>query len=414
MPERGKRGAGHDPDPRRGDPGGRAAGPRSTSSPTGSSPDRSFPGCRERCGFRHVGWDLSSAGLRMLLDALHVVGPGARSTSSSPGASRGTRRFQREVSAAARSGAVTSGPPGALPGSWADVEVLPGLGRDARAPATLADALEAYARGRPVLAADSEVARADLPAAAPSSFPARTARRSGRRSRRSAPARTSSRSRGQRRARTWNDDMMGRGCEVCSEISTAHTVLRPRPGPGVGCVETVAAGRLEWVSPNAGRPGTGGHRPRHALRRVRVSSIPLDGAPSPHRREPERVRPEHGIRAPVGRFPDRDRRERRRRATRARAASPGSGRASRRAAGPVRVRAVRADQEGALRAEPTGAAPLLGRGAGGARAALAGAERRRRLPHHPVRDGRAGRDHPRHPSSVWRAATTWTARWTRR
>ena len=53
-----------------------------------------------------------------------------------------------------------------------------------------------------------------FPRAAPSSFPARTARRWGRRSRRSRRARTSSRSQGQRRARMWNDDMMGRGCEV--------------------------------------------------------------------------------------------------------------------------------------------------------------------------------------------------------
>jgi hypothetical protein len=75
------------------------------------------------------------------------------------------------VSAAARSGAVTSGPPGALPGSWADVEVLSGLGPDSRAPVVLADALDTYARGRPVLAADSEAARADLPSGCTVFFP---------------------------------------------------------------------------------------------------------------------------------------------------------------------------------------------------------------------------------------------------
>ena len=79
--------------------------------------------------------------------------------------------LQREVSAAARSGAVTSGPPGALPGPWADVEVLSSIGPDARAPAVLADALEAYARGRPVLAADSEAARAELPSGCTVFFP---------------------------------------------------------------------------------------------------------------------------------------------------------------------------------------------------------------------------------------------------
>jgi hypothetical protein len=118
-----------------------------------------------------VGWDLSSAGLRVLLDALRVIGPGARLHLVQPRSKPWDLAVQREVSAAARSGAVTSGPPGALPGSWADVEVLSGLGRDARAPAMLADALDAYARGRPVLAADSEAARADLPAGCSVFFP---------------------------------------------------------------------------------------------------------------------------------------------------------------------------------------------------------------------------------------------------
>ncbi len=83
---------------------------------------------------------------------------------------------------------------------------------------------------------------------------------------------------------------------------------------------------------------------------------PPDGAPRPHRREPERLRPEHGVRAPVGGFPDRHRRERRRRPARARAAPAGPGRPPRRAAGSVRLRALRADQEGPLRPEPPGAA----------------------------------------------------------
>ena len=120
---------------------------------------------------RHVGWNLSSAGLRVLLEALHGVGPGARLHLVQPRSTPWDPALQREVSAAARSGAVTSGPPGALPGSWADVEVLSGLGPDSRAPAVLADALDAYARGRPVLAADSEAARADLPSGCTVFFP---------------------------------------------------------------------------------------------------------------------------------------------------------------------------------------------------------------------------------------------------
>jgi hypothetical protein len=51
------------------------------------------------------------------------------------------------------------------------VEVLSGVGPDARAPAVLGDALEAYARGRPVLAPDSEAARGELPAGCTVFFP---------------------------------------------------------------------------------------------------------------------------------------------------------------------------------------------------------------------------------------------------
>ena len=120
---------------------------------------------------RHVGWDLSSAGLRVLLEAFHALGRGARLHLVQPRSKPWDVALQREVTAAARGGGVTSGPPGALPGSWADVEILSGIGPDARAPAVLADALEPYARGRPVLAADSEAARADLPAGCTVFFP---------------------------------------------------------------------------------------------------------------------------------------------------------------------------------------------------------------------------------------------------
>jgi hypothetical protein len=120
---------------------------------------------------RHMGWELSSAGLRVLLEAVQALGPGARLHLVHPRSNPWEPALQREVSAAARLGGVTSGPPGSLPGAWADVEVLSGVGPDARSPAVLADALEAYARGQTVLAPDSEAARADLPAGCTVFFP---------------------------------------------------------------------------------------------------------------------------------------------------------------------------------------------------------------------------------------------------
>jgi len=139
--------------------------------PDGIEPGSLLPRVPGPLRIRHVGWDLSVAGLRVLLEALHVLGPGARLHLVQPRSKPWEPSLQREVSAAARSGAVTSGPPGALPGPWADVEVLSSIGPDARAPAVLADALEAYARGRPVLAADSEAARAELPSGCTVFFP---------------------------------------------------------------------------------------------------------------------------------------------------------------------------------------------------------------------------------------------------
>ena len=93
---------------------------------------------------------------------LHLVQPRGKPWDAS---------LQREVSAAARSGAVTSGPPGALPGDLGGRGGALGDGPDARAPAALGDALEAYARGRPVLAPDSEAARGELPAGCTVFFP---------------------------------------------------------------------------------------------------------------------------------------------------------------------------------------------------------------------------------------------------
>ncbi|RPH72394.1 MAG: hypothetical protein EHM78_03555 [Myxococcaceae bacterium] len=139
--------------------------------PDGIEPGPVLPRLPGALRIRHVGWDLSSAGLRVLLDALAMLGPGARLHLVQPASKPWDASLQREVSAAARSGAVTSGPPGALPGTWADVEVLSGVGPDARAPAVLGDALEAYARGRPVLAPDSEAARGELPAGCTVFFP---------------------------------------------------------------------------------------------------------------------------------------------------------------------------------------------------------------------------------------------------
>ena len=140
--------------------------------PDGVEPGPLSPRLPGPLRIRHVGWDLSSAGLRVLLEALQALGPGVRLHLVQPRSKPWEAALQREVSAAARSGAVTSGPPGALSRSWADVEVLPTVGPGARAPAVLADALEAYARGRPVLAPDSEAARAELPAGCTVFFPA--------------------------------------------------------------------------------------------------------------------------------------------------------------------------------------------------------------------------------------------------
>ena len=120
---------------------------------------------------RHLGWELSSGALRVLLDAVRVLGREGRLHLVQPPGRGWDGALQREVSMAARHGALTSGPPGAVSEAWADVEVLSGVGPDARAPAALADALEAYARGRTVLAADSEAARADLPAGCTVFFP---------------------------------------------------------------------------------------------------------------------------------------------------------------------------------------------------------------------------------------------------
>jgi glycosyltransferase involved in cell wall biosynthesis len=139
--------------------------------PDGIEPEPELPRVPGPLRIRHVGWDLSSAGLRVLLEAMAPLGPGARLHLVQPRSKPWETSLQREVSAAVRSGAVTSGPAGALPGSWADVEVLSGLGRDARVPAVLGDALEAYARGRPVLAPDSEAARGELPAGCTVFFP---------------------------------------------------------------------------------------------------------------------------------------------------------------------------------------------------------------------------------------------------
>jgi hypothetical protein len=139
--------------------------------PDGIDPGPVLPRVPGALRIRHVGWDLSSAGLRVLLEAVATLGPGARLHLVQPRGKPWEASLQREVSAAARSGAVTSGPPGALPGTWADVEVLSGVGPDARAPAVLGEALEAYARGHPVLAPDSEAARGELPSGCTVFFP---------------------------------------------------------------------------------------------------------------------------------------------------------------------------------------------------------------------------------------------------
>ncbi len=139
--------------------------------PDGVEPGEPLPRGPGPLRIRHVGWDLSSAGLRLLLEAVRPLGQRARLHLAQPRSKPWDAALQREVSAAARLAGVTSGPPGALPRAWADVEVLSGFGPDARIPAVLSEALEAYARGRTVLAPDSEAARADLPAGCTVFFP---------------------------------------------------------------------------------------------------------------------------------------------------------------------------------------------------------------------------------------------------
>jgi len=129
--------------------------------PPGSAPLR----------IRHVGWDLSVGALRILLAMVREAGPEIRLHLVQPRGAPWASSLQREVSAAARTGALTVGRPGALPAGWAEVELLPGIDPESAAPAVLADALEGFARGCTALAADSDAARADLPAGCTVFFP---------------------------------------------------------------------------------------------------------------------------------------------------------------------------------------------------------------------------------------------------
>ena len=362
--------------------------------PDGVEPGPLLPRLPGALRIRHVGWDLSSAGLRMLLDALHVVGPGARLHLVQPRSKPWDAAVQREVSAAARSGAVTSGPPGALPGSWADVEVLSGTGRDARAPAVLADALEAYARGRPVLAADSEAARADLPSGCTVFFPGADGEALGE-ALAALGSSTDLLAQSGAEARAYverrHDGARVRG--LLRDLYRGHGAAPASLAPGVGRVETFGAGRLEWDSRELpGERTPEGTDPGTPSRRVRVSSTPLMErrvliveSQNDFALSMASVLRSAGYQTAMAEH-------RRRCAARAGEAPPGPGGAPRRAAGPVRVRR----SVGRSRRASSGQnlpVLLLSSDVGRRRgcSSTPDAERRGRLPRHPLRDGRAGR-----------------------
>jgi hypothetical protein len=111
----------------------------------------------------HLGWNLSPGAVQLLTEAARALGTEARIHVGQPPSFHWPAEVRRSLAAAVRHGWLTVGEAQTLPPGWADVEVLAPLGTDARAPASLPDALPALADGRPVLVADSEAARAEFP-----------------------------------------------------------------------------------------------------------------------------------------------------------------------------------------------------------------------------------------------------------
>jgi hypothetical protein len=112
---------------------------------------------------RHVGWQLTPSAVTYLARVGRRLGPGYRLELVQPAGTHWGREIRREVAGALAGGHLHPPIDGARPAS-PDVDLLGGFGAEAAAPATLAEALPALAEGRPVVAVDSDVARAELPA----------------------------------------------------------------------------------------------------------------------------------------------------------------------------------------------------------------------------------------------------------
>jgi len=131
--------------------------------PLGIEPARA-PRSRDRWAsgpmrIRHLGWQLTPSGVLALARVARRLGPGFRLELVQPTGIHWGRDIRREVATAQTAGHLH--PPG---DGGVDVELLGAFGTEAGCPATVAEALPALAEGRPVVAVDSDVARAELPA----------------------------------------------------------------------------------------------------------------------------------------------------------------------------------------------------------------------------------------------------------
>ena len=108
---------------------------------------------------RHLGWQLSPPGVTALARAARRLGPAFRLELVQPTGIHWGRDIRREVATA--QAAMHLHPPD---DGGVDVELLGAFGPEQGCPVTVAEALPAMAEGRPVVAVDSDVARAELPA----------------------------------------------------------------------------------------------------------------------------------------------------------------------------------------------------------------------------------------------------------
>jgi hypothetical protein len=108
---------------------------------------------------RHLGWQLTPSGALALARVARRLGPGFRLELVQPTGIHWGRDIRREVATAQAAGHLHPPDDGGV-----DVELLGAFGTEEACPATVAEALPALAEGRPVVAVDSDVARAELPA----------------------------------------------------------------------------------------------------------------------------------------------------------------------------------------------------------------------------------------------------------